>query len=410
VVAWQRWQFLSFGKDRIGILPTATLSQPTDGHRMPGRRSRVHCELGPVLINRTAVYKICKAMPGELSRRGFRVHCSALLAGVAQDARPHSPWEKQLFRLSRRWLDWAITRPRLFNTVRSLTGLGPRWRHRRGVSLYLDPLYTLFYGAPDSGVVMVYDITPVSMEGWHHPHVSWLYGRAFDQLARSRCHLVATCQNTADQLRANWGMAPQRLTVLPLGLFSLPAAKEAMGAVAGEPYLLFVGSFEPRKNIAGLISAYAASGLHAARGIGLKIIGSLPPPGDPVLTLARSTPGVTVMGFVTDAELAAAYEHCLAFVYPSFCEGFGLPLLEAMHHGCICLSTNLGASPEIAEAAALYVDPYSPEDLTRGLREVAALSGEQRQRLAARARQRALQFTWERFYDGLADVIRNHVT
>ncbi|HEV3120208.1 MAG TPA: hypothetical protein VGY58_24315, partial [Gemmataceae bacterium] len=101
---------------------------------MPGRRSRVHCELGPVLINRTAVYKICKAMPGELSRRGFRVHCSALLAGVAQDATPHSPWEKQLFRLSRRWLDWAITRPRLFNTVRSLTGLGPRWRHRRGVS------------------------------------------------------------------------------------------------------------------------------------------------------------------------------------------------------------------------------------------------------------------------------------
>ena len=64
---------------------------------------------------------------------------------------------------------------------------------------------------------------------------------------------------------------------------------------------------------------------------------------------------------------------------------------------------------DIAEAAALYVDPYSPEDLTRGLREVAALSGEQRQRLAARARQRALTFTWEHFYDGLAEVIRNHV-
>src|SRR4029077_17769846 len=101
------------------------------------------------------------------------------------------------------------------------------------------------------------------------------------------------------------------------------------------------------------------------------------------------------------------YDGCLAFVYPSYCEGFGLPLLEAMNRGCVCLSTNLGASPEIAGAAALYVDPYSSEEIADGLRAIADLSPDERERLSLRARQRSQQFTWERFYDGLAEVIRN---
>src|SRR5437016_1949264 len=175
---------------------------------MPGWRNRVHCELGPVLINRTAVYRICKAIPDELRRRGFQVVSSALLARLGGEAEPSTPWDRRLFRASRAWLGWALRRPRRFNWLRSMTGLAPRCLHRRGVSIFLDPLYTLFYGSPDAGVVLVYDITTVSMDGWHQPHVSWLYGRAFEWLARSRCHLVATCENTADHLRANWGIPP----------------------------------------------------------------------------------------------------------------------------------------------------------------------------------------------------------
>jgi glycosyltransferase involved in cell wall biosynthesis len=375
---------------------------------MPGRRSRVHCELSPVLVNRTAVYKMCKAIPGELSRRGLRVRSSTLLARVVNEtAEPCTPWDRYLFKLSQRWLKWAIARPRLFNKTRLVTGLGPRWRHSRGVSLFLDPLYTLFYGAPETGVVLVYDITPVSMDGWHHPHVSWLYRQAFDLLARSRCHLIASCQNTVDQLRVNWGIALHRLSVLPLGLFSLPAPKEAQRQESELPFFLFVGSLEPRKNVGGLIRAFAASGLHAELGIHLRIIGSLPVASDPVLALARRTPGVDLKGFVDEAELAAAYDRCRAFVYPSFCEGFGLPLLEAMARGCVCLATNLGASPEIAGEAALYVDPYSADEIARGLRQVAHLSDEEREWLSARARERSGDFTWEQFYDGLAEVIRN---
>src|SRR5262249_6832899 len=173
-----------------------------------------------------------------------------------------------------------------------------------------------------------------------------------------------------------------------------------------EPFLLFVGSLEPRKNVDGLLRAFAASRLHETHGVRLRVIGSVPGDDHPSVALARSTPGVDLCGFVDDKELSRAYENCLAFVYPSFCEGFGLPLLEAMHRGSVCLSTVMGASPEIAGDAALYVNPYAPAEIAARLRELVELPPGRRQELSARARARAQRFAWSHFYDGLAQVLR----
>src|SRR5437899_609403 len=200
----------------------------------------VHCELAPVLVNRTAAYRMCKEIPVALAERGFRVSCSALLARVAAGtAEPTTPLEQRLFARSQRWLRWASHHTGFFHKTHRLTGLGLRWRHRRGVRLFLDPLYILFYGAPDTGVVIVHDTTPVTDPSWHHPGVCQLYEIAYARLARSRCHLVTPCQNTADQLRLNWGIAPSRLTVLHEGLFALPKPHTAERRLPDEPYLLF---------------------------------------------------------------------------------------------------------------------------------------------------------------------------
>jgi glycosyltransferase involved in cell wall biosynthesis len=167
-----------------------------------------------------------------------------------------------------------------------------------------------------------------------------------------------------------------------------------------------VGTLEPRKNVEGLIRAYADSDLFAERGIRLRLVGMKHADDHPIMRQARATPGVDIAGFVSDAELAAAYQQCVAFVYPSFCEGFGLPLLEAMHHGCLCLSTNTGASPEVAGDTALYVNPYDRANITDGLRRILALPPGAAENLKRKARQRAAFFTWRRFYDGLADTLR----
>src|SRR5436190_1077866 len=109
----------------------------------------IHCEIAPVLVNRTAVYRMCRMIPAELKRRGFRVRCSALLAGIAAGAaKPDSLLQRWLFRLSRYWLLWASRRPAWFNRTRRLVGFLLRWRHAGGITIYLDPLYLLFYGVP----------------------------------------------------------------------------------------------------------------------------------------------------------------------------------------------------------------------------------------------------------------------
>jgi glycosyltransferase involved in cell wall biosynthesis len=281
------------------------------------------------------------------------------------------------------------------------------WRHGDAIRLFLDPLYYLFYNGPDRGVVVVYDLTTVSDPVWHPPGVSFLYRCAFELLARSRCRVVTSSQNTANQLRASWGIAPSRLTVLPLGLFPQPSPSvRPICSSTDAPFLLFVGSLEPRKNVVGLIKAFDRSRLHARQGIRLRIIGHIPDGNPPVVKRARCTPGVDLCGFVGDAELAESYQRCLAFVYPSYCEGFGLPLLEAMHHGCVCLATATGSSPEVGGDAVLYVNPHSIVDIARGLRRLVVLSPRDRQQLAHQARERSALFTWSRFHDGLAEVLR----
>ena len=241
---------------------------------------------------------------------------------------------------------------------------------------------------------------------WHPGGVGTLYAAAFEKLAKGNFHIVASSQNTADQLRVNWGIAPSRISILHLGLFALATPQVVAGKYPDAPFLLFVGSLEDRKNLQGLLHAYSESNLFAHHGIRLRLIGSPNGESHPISLMARSIPGVDVGGFADEGEIAASYRDCLAFVYPSLCEGFGLPLLEAMHHGCLCLSTICGASPEVAGDAALYVNPYDPQDMVNALHRVVSLDEPQRHQFQQRARKRADLFTWTRFYDGLAEILQ----
>jgi alpha-1,3-rhamnosyl/mannosyltransferase len=366
---------------------------------------QVYCELGPVLVNRTAVFRICKDLPAALTQRGISVAPFALLGKLDGRGEPASRLARLWLNLSRRMLLSAIRRPEIFLKARRLLHLCLSWKRGARLPLILDPLYLLFHPEPHAGVVVVYDTTPVTEPHWHPRGVAKLYEAAFASLARSGCHVVAASLNTAEHLRVNHGIAPSRLTVLPLGLF--PTADVPDAPVAPhEPFLLFVGNLEPRKNINGLLAAYRQGNFYPAHGVRLRIIGQICEPEDPVLVSARATPGVDLLGFVSAEELSASYRDCLGFVYPSLCEGFGLPLLEAMHRGCVCLATLAGASPEVGGDAVLYVDPYSVDDIVRGMLRLIELSSSARSDLAQRARARSSRFTWDSFHDGLATVLQ----
>lgn len=101
------------------------------------------------------------------------------------------------------------------------------------------------------------------------------------------------------------------------------------------------------------------------------------------------------LGFVDDAQLARLYQAASVFLFPSFEEGFGIPVLEAMSHGVPVVTSNVSSMPEVGGEAALYVDPHSAEDIAQKVRQ-AVEDGALRDDLVQRGIARARNFTWQR--------------
>jgi glycosyltransferase involved in cell wall biosynthesis len=185
-----------------------------------------------------------------------------------------------------------------------------------------------------------------------------------------------------------------RALVTPLAASppAVPADLDEVRARHGlaRPFVLGVGTLEPRKNLVALIDAWAGLGTDAE----LVLVG---PPGwemEEIVRRARAA-HVRLLGFVSDADLAALYAMCELFCYPSLYEGFGLPVLEAMAGGAPVVCANTSSLPEVAGDAAVLVDPRDPQALRAAL---AALLGDpgERARLREAGRRRAAEFSWER--------------
>jgi len=163
------------------------------------------------------------------------------------------------------------------------------------------------------------------------------------------------------------------------------------------PYVLFVGTIEPRKNLARLIQAFDALLARTAAPHELILVGQRGWKDGPVWEAFRDSPNrdrIRSLGYVDDEELPAAYSGADAFAYPSIHEGFGLPVLEAMACGAPVLTSSVSSLPEVAGDAAVLVDPLDAEALTCGLARLVCDASERR-RFAAAGLERAARFRWD---------------
>lgn len=162
-------------------------------------------------------------------------------------------------------------------------------------------------------------------------------------------------------------------------------------------YILFVGSVEKRKNLSGLLQAYAS--LRRANHVPhLVIVGAA---GRKGVSVADIVDGpdledfVRRTGYVPESDLPALYSGAEMFVFPSLYEGFGLPPLEAMACGTPVVCSNAASLPEVVGDAAVTVDPYDVDALADAMHRVLT-DPELREDLRAQGLERARQFTWER--------------
>jgi glycosyltransferase involved in cell wall biosynthesis len=204
--------------------------------------------------------------------------------------------------------------------------------------------------------------------------------------------IIAVSMSTKNDLVRLCGIPPQRITVIYHGnsLMATPREKSPIDF----PYVLYVGQRVPHKNFPVLLNGYCRSS-RVNREFGLVCFGGEPFTEEEKQVLDRH--GLLgrarhVRG--SDELLAGYYSHASLLAYPSLYEGFGLPLIEAMHYGCPVVASNVSSLPEVGADAGLYFDPYNGTDLMDKIEQV-LFDGSQRRVMIERGHVREKQFTWD---------------
>ena len=203
-------------------------------------------------------------------------------------------------------------------------------------------------------------------------------------------YIIAVSKFTAAQVRDLLGVEGARIRVIPHGVH----VPQQQGSPTREKMILFVGALQVRKNIIRLVEAFETLPedwslvlAGSARGYGAEQILDR-------IRASERRDRIRIAGYVSSHELEQLYSRASIFAFPSLDEGFGIPILEAMAHSIPVLTSNRSALIEVADNAAITVDPYRTEEIASSLQKL--VSDESlRDRLATQGRLRAARFTWQ---------------
>lgn len=311
-----------------------------------------------------------------------------------------------------RWEARVIPFPRLWTHVR----LSWEMVQHPPDALFV-PAHVLPLVHPRRSIVTVHDLGYLYFPEAHPPFERWYldWSTRFNACAAAR--VLALSETTKADLVRHYEVPPEKVRVVYPGLRKGMVPVEDEGLVrevlarhgVRQPYFLYVGTLKPRKNLLRLVRAYArfVAQDRVEERPHLVLAGK---PGWQYEALAREVERLGLVGqvlfpgYVADADLPALYTGALAFVFPSLYEGFGLPLVEAMACGTPVIASRTSACGEVAGDAALLVDPLSEEEIAEALARVAR-DADLRAALAARGRERARAFSWERAAREVLDVL-----
>lgn len=295
-------------------------------------------------------------------------------------------------------------------------------RPRRGITLWdqiawppllaarkIDVFHSPFYAVPRVRlsrcrvVQTVHDLTPLKLPGAVSPHNARIFRMNFN-LARSADRVIVPSLATRDDVVTLLGIPAGRISVIPeasdISQDEMARADEKSSAVSSRfgihgRYLLHTGGHDVVKNLPGVLSAFAS--LRAqGRDLELVIAGEHGPSTSTLISRAASLgvlDRVKLPGYVPRQDLIALYRNAVALVYPSFSEGFGLPVLEAMTCGTPVVTSSTGALMEVGGDACLHADPSDSEAIAAACARIlddANLAAA----MSAAGSVRAARFTW----------------
>ena len=245
-------------------------------------------------------------------------------------------------------------------------------------------------------VVTIHDLVSILYPQFASPSAKLYGNRAQRRMAVLADIVICNSDDTANDVERCFGVPSSRIRVTPLGVDEVFFRPPRLPRLVSEPYVLFVGSEQPRKNLERLEQAMAI-----LRGRGFPHL---------LVTAGADAWGrvdigasfLRRVGNVSDEELVSLYAHSSCLAIPSLHEGFGLPALEAMAAGTAVVAANVAALPEVTGGAAVMVDPLDPGSIADGLERAIT----ERESFIERGRRRAAEFTWQRTADLTARVYR----
>lgn len=324
--------------------------------------------------------------------------------------------------------------PRAVNFSRREVGIRERWLtilwHRAKLPLPADWLsgpVDLFH-CPDfvlpplrraRGVLTVHDLAFLMRPDCADHRLRAYLEEVVPRSIRRADFIIADSENTRNDLVVLLGAQPASIAVVPGGVEDrfepitdaeqLRRARRKVG-LRDEPFILAIGVIEPRKNLNRLMDAFRALKQRNDVPSDLKLVmaGGKGWLFDDIFEHHAASPirdHILMPGFVPDELLPALYSAADVFAFPSLYEGFGLPILEAMACGTPVVASRSSCLPEVADGAALLVDPNNVDGLIAAL-ELALVDSDLRARLIKQGRQRAREYSWRRAAEQLLGVYR----
>jgi glycosyltransferase involved in cell wall biosynthesis len=272
------------------------------------------------------------------------------------------------------------------------------------VDVFHSPDYTLPPLGRSNGILTVHDLSFLLYAECHEKSLREFLERVVPRSVARSSMVLADSINTMNDLVCLLDVEPQRVDVVYPGVgdrFKRITDEEDLNRVKNKynlhfPFILYVGTIEPRKNLGRLIQAYAR--LKTRRELDHKLVigGGKGWLFDDVFQRAadlRMVEDLIFPGYIPDEDLPALYSLADAFLFPSLYEGFGLPPLEAMACGTPVITSNVSSLPEIVEGAGIMINPLDIDELAQAIENLLDDSALQRE-LSQKGIERAKTFNW----------------
>ena len=253
-------------------------------------------------------------------------------------------------------------------------------------------------------VCTIHDLAALEHPEWFRPQFVRWYSWLLPRLAERVQHIITVSEYTKQRVVQRLNVPAQKITVIsngvderfrPRSTAETSTMRQVLG-IGDVPYILCVGSIEPRKNLARLLEAWRRLQGSLPSEVELVVAGAALHPRIFAAVSTQSAPVRTrFTGYVPDEYLPALYSGALAFIYPSLYEGFGLPPLEALACGTPVITSNGTSLPEVVADSAVLVNPYDTSSIARAIWEVLTSPSLSRA-LSEKGQQRSRSFTWGR--------------